>query len=510
MVIATLLLATTLTPGVVAMSIESPAVDRATIVHTALTDADARVRGAAARVVAVTDAKDLLGDVRAALAKETNAEAAREEIRAIGITNGVSDLDALLEAAKKFGLEGDAWIAVARGAGAAAVDAAIDRHVAQTSVFRYGLWDRSDLSVALTSKILGRGDAKLWKAWLEYLEGEDIPLSSQLGSVAVAHSNPEIATPTVWMLAKQYDEAPPADPKPLLDALDRANENRPNADTSESFARELLSRALGRAPKERDEWIEWVKSWKERGVSMWSHQTQLTSAERDAAHISAPPKEKQGVVKPSNVVEPAGNSLFNVMTQLPKGVGEEVLNAAGCDGEWLGFGTVTVDRAGRARNVDVKNVYASESCKRALNVLIRTSYARDFAGTSPPQLTANDVLLVHRGKTDNCLDEQDVVPGGSVELLRVVPPITPPKKIRSVEPVYPESERQARISGIIILETHINTNRCVEALKILKPLSPALNSSALIAVSQWRFTPATLNGKPVDVLFNLTINYKLR
>src|ERR1041384_7478731 len=150
MVIATLLLATTLTPGVVAMSIESPAVDRATIVHTALTDADARVRGAAARVVAVTDAKDLLGDVRAALAKETNAEAAREEIRAIGITNGVSDLDALLEAAKKFGLEGDAWIAVARGAGAAAVDAAIDRHVAQTSVFRYGLWDRSDLSVALT------------------------------------------------------------------------------------------------------------------------------------------------------------------------------------------------------------------------------------------------------------------------------------------------------------------------------------------------------------------------
>src|ERR1700747_3595348 len=122
--IAALVLATTLTPGVVAMSIESPAADRATLLHAALSDGDARVRAAAARLAGITDAKDLLADVRTALAKETNAEAAREEIRAIGLTNGLTDLDSLLDAAKKFGLEYDAWNAVSRSAGPDAIDAA--------------------------------------------------------------------------------------------------------------------------------------------------------------------------------------------------------------------------------------------------------------------------------------------------------------------------------------------------------------------------------------------------
>jgi outer membrane biosynthesis protein TonB len=30
------------------------------------------------------------------------------------------------------------------------------------------------------------------------------------------------------------------------------------------------------------------------------------------------------------------------------------------------------------------------------------------------------------------------------------------------------------------------------------------------ALRQWKFQPATIDGQAVDVLFNLTINYKLR
>jgi hypothetical protein len=29
-----------------------------------------------------------------------------------------------------------------------------------------------------------------------------------------------------------------------------------------------------------------------------------------------------------------------------------------------------------------------------------------------------------------------------------------------------------------------------------------------MAVSSWKFTPGYLDGKPVDVIFNLTINFK--
>jgi Gram-negative bacterial TonB protein C-terminal len=37
---------------------------------------------------------------------------------------------------------------------------------------------------------------------------------------------------------------------------------------------------------------------------------------------------------------------------------------------------------------------------------------------------------------------------------------------------------------------------------------PELNRAALEALSKWTFTPGTLNGVPVDVLFNYTINFK--
>ena len=123
---------------------------------------------------------------------------------------------------------------------------------------------------------------------------------------------------------------------------------------------------------------------------------------------------------------------------------------------------------------------------------------------------ASDILLVHRGKTDNCLDEDDVEPDALLETLRVGGDVVAPKKIRSVEPAYPESERANRVSGIIILQTSINKKGCVGSIQILKPLTPPLNTSAIVAASQWRFTPAMLDGKTVDVVYNLTINFKLK
>jgi outer membrane biosynthesis protein TonB len=37
-----------------------------------------------------------------------------------------------------------------------------------------------------------------------------------------------------------------------------------------------------------------------------------------------------------------------------------------------------------------------------------------------------------------------------------------------------------------------------------------LADQAVEAVKQWKFKPATLNGEPVDVLFNLTVNFTLQ
>jgi len=87
--------------------------------------------------------------------------------------------------------------------------------------------------------------------------------------------------------------------------------------------------------------------------------------------------------------------------------------------------------------------------------------------------------------------------------------IEAPQVVSKVNPLYPEEARKAHISGIVIVQAEIDREGNVAWVHVLKPLPNGLTESALDAVRQWRFSPSTLDGKPVAVLFNLTTNFKL-
>jgi TonB family protein len=93
--------------------------------------------------------------------------------------------------------------------------------------------------------------------------------------------------------------------------------------------------------------------------------------------------------------------------------------------------------------------------------------------------------------------------------LRVGGDVKAPVVIRRVEPVYTAEARQNRVSGIVIVEVVIDTTGRVRNVQILKPLPSGLDQAAVDAVKQWEFKPGTLNGSPVPVIFNLTVNFKL-
>ena len=94
--------------------------------------------------------------------------------------------------------------------------------------------------------------------------------------------------------------------------------------------------------------------------------------------------------------------------------------------------------------------------------------------------------------------------------LRVGGDVKAPVVLSRVEPHYPEAARADRVSGIVIVEVLIDKSGVVKDALILRDLPHGIGPSALEAVRQWRFAPATRNGEPVDVLFNLTVNFKLR
>jgi TonB family protein len=93
--------------------------------------------------------------------------------------------------------------------------------------------------------------------------------------------------------------------------------------------------------------------------------------------------------------------------------------------------------------------------------------------------------------------------------VRVGGDIKEPTKIVNVTPVYPEAALANRVEGIVIIEATIGTDGTVADAKVLRG-HPLLNQAAVDAVSQWVFTPTTLNGQPVAVLMAVTVNFKLQ
>lgn len=88
--------------------------------------------------------------------------------------------------------------------------------------------------------------------------------------------------------------------------------------------------------------------------------------------------------------------------------------------------------------------------------------------------------------------------------------ITPPKLRKRVEPAYTRGATAFGIKGAAVFETVIGKDGSVHGIRMLKGLeAPTLSYAAMQALRQWKFEPGKLDGQPVDVIFNLTINYKM-
>jgi protein TonB len=92
--------------------------------------------------------------------------------------------------------------------------------------------------------------------------------------------------------------------------------------------------------------------------------------------------------------------------------------------------------------------------------------------------------------------------------VRVGGDIKEPKKIRDARPVYPQIAQSAKVQGIVIIEAIIGKDGTVRDAKVLRSVA-LLDQAALEAVRQWRYSPTTLNGVPVEVIMTVTVNFTL-
>jgi len=98
--------------------------------------------------------------------------------------------------------------------------------------------------------------------------------------------------------------------------------------------------------------------------------------------------------------------------------------------------------------------------------------------------------------------------GGAGGPVRIGGVIREPRKLRHVDPIYPEIARAARVQGAVDLECTLTPEGNVSNLRVLSG-HPLLDAAALYAVQQWRFTPTLLNGVPVPVILTVRVRFEL-
>lgn len=94
--------------------------------------------------------------------------------------------------------------------------------------------------------------------------------------------------------------------------------------------------------------------------------------------------------------------------------------------------------------------------------------------------------------------------------LKVGDGITAPRRVDTVMPEYTVEARKERIQGFVILQTVIGKDGTVSDVQVLKGLPYGLSEAAADAIRQWTFEPAhDANDNPVEVFYNLTVNFTL-
>ncbi len=100
-------------------------------------------------------------------------------------------------------------------------------------------------------------------------------------------------------------------------------------------------------------------------------------------------------------------------------------------------------------------------------------------------------------------------PAAPVAPLPVGGDVKPAKLLSSVPPVYPPLARNQHVGGDVKVDALIDANGRVTSMNVLSGPT-LLHQAAMDALHQWKYQPATLDGKPVPMHLTITIQFRLQ
>jgi protein TonB len=114
------------------------------------------------------------------------------------------------------------------------------------------------------------------------------------------------------------------------------------------------------------------------------------------------------------------------------------------------------------------------------------------AGAPPPDLGSSEA----------------VAPRPLLQTLNISQGVSRGLLIKKVQPVYPKNALFMQVEGSVELMATISKTGDITHVKVLSG-DFQLTKSATDAVKQWKYKPYLLNGEPVEIQTQVTINFKL-
>jgi len=486
----------------------------------ALTDASPDVRGTAARAIDAIGVASLVPDLAAALEKEKDPAAAREEIRGILALGGGSD-DAVLSAAARFdgAIDGDLLRAFARARGLGALPLYFSRlrNLLLTdddhrAFFRIASRGGQQTLTGAAAMALGRGDSEVWKLILALAPHDPSLAASPILRSALASPDATIRGEAAWYLAERFAEAKPpaADIAAAVDSLKsgESSDMHPTSDVLLLLGPELLKREAGGKPAEDPAFrLALAARGTGRLGAPFEHGplvALLTPSERDALGKRGPEE--------TPAVDLDADSTHWSVSDLPHGLGADFLRSTVCGGGAVIAPYATAEVAfrpdGRPQHVTVLSGPQQTACDQILKAALLLSLAPADQPTSPEMPFHLQTILLP--SVLSCAEESVRDPVVIRHIAQLSSLLVPPKLVSKTDPIYPNLSGRDRVTGVAILKGTITPAGCVQQIHTIQSSGVlSIDIASMLGFLQWRYEPARLNREAIATPLTVTFTYQL-
>jgi TonB family protein len=518
----TALLARPISPGAIALLAQhagQPGAQKRLV--EAVKHDDPAVRAVAARIAFVTQSKGLASALISAVAKEEHAHTAAEQVRALMGLLGAPGDQIVLRAVTRVG--GPTVTAMADSL--ARTRPADIPGLLPTLV---PLANPRELGAALATAcaqhpssandilqaILAAKQPYLFESVIESLREAARPVPAAVLMQALQSPEAQYRSAVIWHLFFASttgdaipDEVVAAAAKPVATGTAAAGL------TWDDYGRELLGRYRGSQPTAAD-WAGLMSLpeniYKARALPIEAY-ARMTNAELKVVD-TARGDNKAGALRragrDAKRTDKEVEARTQVMRTIPvfaKGLVADMLAVNGCrppSDAHFAAGNMTYRPDGAAKSIELIQAAMPKECQafvRGMMVLTLASPGHPIV----PDL-ADYVLLPFERRFLECVN--DPVPPARPRELDMT--YEPPRDGRVPSPNYPEAARRINSSGgVVRLRARLSHTGCVTGVETIRSVHPLYDFEAIQAMIQGRYTPAKINGTPVDSFVNWSIQF---